>query len=304
MYWPIALLLARDSAAAKVVILFGRAMQTTTLIFFWDYDTQWGADRSRSPGVKSWGNHEFENTKVLLDLLAQYDIPACFGVVGAAALPGQHPYHDPAQIRSIHTAGHEIASHTHRHEWLPALRRAELLDTLRCSKEALEQCIGAPVISFVPPFNQPFDYPAGWSFSLSERREVGRERTDLKRLCVALRETGYRFCRVSYRPIHVRLAEQLFRREFNRPGQVETIAGIQCIRLNTPGGFGEAAQRTIEAYLGRGGIWVLYGHPHSLHQSGSSQSLEALQQLLRHVLQWRSAGKVRCAQPRDLVGGE
>ena len=56
------------------------------LIIFWDYDTQWGADRSRSPGgAKTWGNLEFENTERLLELHAQYGVPACFAVVGAAA---------------------------------------------------------------------------------------------------------------------------------------------------------------------------------------------------------------------------
>src|SRR5215470_10951843 len=81
-------------------------------MIFWDYDTQWGADRSRSGGgPKSWGALDFENTERLLQLHEQFDIPACFAVVGAAALPGSRPYHDPEQIRRIHQAGHEVASH-------------------------------------------------------------------------------------------------------------------------------------------------------------------------------------------------
>src|SRR5438309_3867691 len=91
-----------------------------TLVFFWDYDTQWGGDRSRSPGGrKAWGAAEFENTELLLELHAAHDLPACFAVVGAAALPGERPYHDQAQIRRIACAGHEIASHGFEHEWLP-----------------------------------------------------------------------------------------------------------------------------------------------------------------------------------------
>src|SRR5436189_6081791 len=129
-----------------------------TFVMFWDYDTQWGADRSRSGGgAKTWGHKEFENTERLLDLHGQFSVPACFAVVGAAALPGARPYHDPAQIRRIHAAGHEVASHSFRHDWLPALGRDALIETLRRSKETLEDCIGAPVTSFVPPFNQPYD---------------------------------------------------------------------------------------------------------------------------------------------------
>src|ERR1035437_987735 len=90
-------------------------------VIFWDYDTQWGGDRSRSPGgPKNWGRLDFENTERLLELHAQFNIPACFAVVGAAALPGLRPYHDPDQIRRIHAAGHEIASHSFQHDWLPA----------------------------------------------------------------------------------------------------------------------------------------------------------------------------------------
>jgi len=144
---------------------------TGTLLFFWDYDTQWGADRSRNPSrSRTWGQFDFEHTERLLELHAEYVVPACFAVVGAAALPGQRPYSDPAQVRRIHAMGHEVASHSFRHEWLPGLDRHSLLEALRASKNALEQCVGASVISFVPPYNQPFDYPPGWSFSLSERR--------------------------------------------------------------------------------------------------------------------------------------
>ncbi|MGH7633973.1 MAG: polysaccharide deacetylase family protein, partial [Gemmatimonadaceae bacterium] len=144
--------------------------ETPLVMVFWDYDTQWGADRSRSTQRSSdWGAREFPNTDRLLEVHARYNVPACFAVVGAAALPGARPYHDADQIRRIHGAGHEIASHSFRHEWLPGLGRDALRETLSSSKSALEQCIGAPVTTFVPPFNQPFDYASRWAFSVSER---------------------------------------------------------------------------------------------------------------------------------------
>src|SRR5580693_551116 len=102
-------------------------MKPAQLLMFWDYDTQWGGDRSRAGfGPRNWGALDFENTETLLGLHEKFRVPACFAVVGAAALPGVRPYHDPAQIRRIHQCGHEIASHGFRHEWVPGLQRPEL----------------------------------------------------------------------------------------------------------------------------------------------------------------------------------
>ncbi len=272
------------------------------LLLFWDYDTQWGADRSRTAGgPKDWGSLEFENTERLLSLHAKYEVPACFAVVGSAALPGERPYHDPAQIRRIHAAGHEVASHSHRHEWLPGLDSHRLRETLRSSKDALEQCIGSPVSAFVPPWNAPFDHPRSWSFSLSERREAGSDRTDLGRLCGALREAGYRFCRVAYRPILQRLADRLLRRRFDHLGRLETINGLACARLNTPGGFGEDTLKSLERNVQRGGLVVAYGHPHSLTLP-TSQDERHLVPFLERVRELRSRGLLQVVRPRDLSG--
>ena len=272
-----------------------------TLLFFWDYDTQWGADRSRlGGGGKDWGHLEFTNTEELLDLHAQYDVPACFAVVGSAALPGNRPYHDPEQVRRIHQAGHEVASHSHRHEWLPKLRRPSLLETLRQSKDTLEQCIGAPVVTFVPPYNQPFDYAARWSISLAERREAGADRTELGLLCEALRETGYLFCRVAYRPIHVRTAEYLLGRRLDRPERLMGIAGVTCVRLNTSCGFHDSATAMLHRCADRGGLVVVYGHPHSL-RAGGSQDVSKLMPFLKQVQRLRQDGRIVTRLPRQLL---
>jgi hypothetical protein len=279
-----------------------RRERSPVLLFFWDYDTQWGADSSRSPGgCKTWGHLEFENTERLLELHAEHDVAACFAVVGAAALPGERPYHDPAQIRRIHAAGHEVASHSLRHEWLPGLTPLELRRTLRTSKDALEQCIGAEVTSFVPPFNQPFDYPPGWSFSLSERQTAGEHRTDLTRLCAMLVETGYSFARVAYRGLLQRVAEKIIGRELHRPSRLERISGLACLRLNVPVGFGASSRKLLADHLDDDGIWLLWGHPHSVTASDSPQSLELFEGLLRQVAEWRAAGRLRITRPRDLL---
>lgn len=277
-------------------------MTGAKLLLFWDYDTQWGADRSRSGGgPKDWGRLEFENTERLLELHARYDVEACFAVVGAAALPGERPYHDPAQIRRIHEAGHEIASHSFQHEWLPGLHRKALKETLKDSKDALEQCIGAPVVSFVPPFNQPFDYPAGWSFSLSERKAVKKERTDLQRLCEALGECGYRFCRVCYRPLAQRFADRFRRKRLARPVHPENISGVTCLRLNTHAGFDESIKAAVCRCAAQGGWVVVYGHPHAL-SSGHSQGESFFVPFLDLITGLRKAGMLTVCLPREITG--
>lgn len=271
-----------------------------SLLFFWDYDTQWGGDRSRiRGGPKTWGLLEFENTERLLELHAEYDVPACFAVVGSAALPGERPYHDPSQIRRIHEAGHEVASHSHRHEWLPGLNTTALRETLYASKEALEQCIGSPVTSFVPPWNQPFDYPRRLSISLSERREVRSQRTDLRRLCETLADTGYRFCRVAYRSLYERLIDRLTNRS-EAPRRPEKIAGVTCLRLNGFG-FSLAMPRLVDRCMVSGGFAVIYAHPHSI-RLGGTQDESRLVPFLKLVHDYRRAGHLRICLPRDIDG--
>ncbi len=276
---------------------------TGRLLVFWDYDTSWGTDPARFPkatGADDLGHLEFAHTERLLELHGQFGIPACFAVVGAAALPGNRPYHDPAQIRRIHAAGHEVASHSFHHEWLPALNRGALVETLRRSKAALEDCIGAPVTSFVPPYNQPFDYVAGWSFSLFERRTVPTDRTDVRRLCEALQETGYGFCRVAYRPLRLRLVERLLGRRVPRPSRLESIAGVTCVRLYASAGFDAAAATIVDHCVASGGIAVVYGHPHSLG-CGNAQDGIWLRPFLERVDQLRRGGRIQVCLPRDLL---
>ena len=272
-----------------------------SLLMFWDYDTQWGGDRSRTPGgPKDWGHLEFGNTDRLLELHAEYGVPATFAVVGAAALPGERPYHDPAQVRRIHASGHEVASHSFRHEWLPGLDRAGLLETLRASKDALEQCIGAPVNSFVPPYNQPFDYPEGMAISIAERREAGRHRTGLGDLCAALKETGYAFCRVSYRTVAEKIWEIVSRKQKDAPASIEVIRGIRCTRMNAPGGFNAQAHRVLDLCASKGGIVVVGGHPHSLH-AGNTQDEQMLVPFLAHARDLHKQGMLRLLLPRDII---
>jgi hypothetical protein len=272
-------------------------------VIFWDYDTQWGADQSRSRRLgPEVGMAEFVHTERILELHAEYAIPACFAVVGAAALPGARPYHDPAQVRRIGESGHEVASHSFQHEWLPGLSGPGLRETLRRSRDALEQCLGKPVETFVPPFNEPRDYPGRLAISVSERRGARRARTNLPGLCETLREVGYRLCRVAYQPLPLRLARLVPGGEALLPREPVQIRGVRCIRLNSGCGFGESAERMLDRCARRGGLAVVYAHPHSLGGPGA-QNEANLVRFLARVAGMRAEGRIAVRLPRELLGG-
>lgn len=275
-----------------------------TLLMFWDYDTQWGRDRSRLRRDPGWqGIDEFTCTERLLELHGTHNVPACFAVVASAALPGERPYHDPDQIRAIHAAGHEVASHTMRHEWIPGLSPLELRDNLRSSRRIIEECIGAPVTTLVPPYNRPFDCPPRWSISIAERREAGRVRTSLPGLCEALAETGYTFCRVAYRPFWERWREKLTGRQRHRPSRLERIASLSCLRLNCPRGFDQDALAVVERVVREGGCALAWGHPHALIQDGSEHQHHVATFLAR-VAALRASGDLDILTPRGLLAHE
>jgi len=272
---------------------------TGKLLFFWDFDAQWGAERSRSfGGVKKWGFEEFVNTEQLLEIHDQFKIPACFAVVGSVALPGSHPYHDPELIKKISNAGHEIASHGLKHEWIPEMGIKALKRDLEFSKEILEQCIGKPITTFVPPFNQPFDYKVKGSISLSERKIQKNLRIDIPKLCDVLFEVGYRVARIAYSNIFERILS-LGKVTTQKTVKMENIHGIRTIRLNGPSGFGINALTRLQHAVHKNEFVIIYGHPHSI-SGNTSQSLKYLLPFLTEVSTLINEKKLQIILPGDL----
>jgi len=106
-------------------------------------------------------------TTRILQLFDQYDLRATFFVV--AELAEEHP----ELIRTISTAGHEIASHTVSHPSLPSLSTTEIRDEVRESKMLLERIADTPVEGFRAPTCQLDDrvysalVDAGYTYSSS-----------------------------------------------------------------------------------------------------------------------------------------
>ncbi len=84
-------------------------------------------------------------TQVILDLLAAAQSRATFFVLGWVAR------RQPALVRSIVAAGHELASHGYNHRRVDAQTAEEFRLDIRAAKETLENIAGIPVTAYRAP---------------------------------------------------------------------------------------------------------------------------------------------------------
>jgi polysaccharide deacetylase family protein (PEP-CTERM system associated) len=98
-------------------------------------------------------------TRWLLDSLAAHEVRATFFVLGQAA------QQNPALIRAIHQAGHELASHGWSHSRLHLLTPALFREEIKKSKALLEGLTGAAVVGFrAPTFS--LDHSTSWAIDV------------------------------------------------------------------------------------------------------------------------------------------
>ncbi len=81
----------------------------------------------------------------LLDQLERFETRATFFVIGEVARQ------NPALVRAIHRAGHELASHSWDHRRLHALTPDVFREDVRRTKDTLEQLTGEPVVGYRAP---------------------------------------------------------------------------------------------------------------------------------------------------------
>jgi len=84
-------------------------------------------------------------TKIILDLLADAQVRATFFVLGWVA------QRQPALVRSIIAAGHELASHGFHHRRVDQQLADEFREDVRIAKHLLEDVAGAPVTAYRAP---------------------------------------------------------------------------------------------------------------------------------------------------------
>lgn len=81
----------------------------------------------------AWGN---EDTQQLIDILAQYNVPATFFVVGEWV----DKY--PESVKALHDAGHEVMNHSNTHAHYPQLSADEVVADLNACNDKIEQVTG------------------------------------------------------------------------------------------------------------------------------------------------------------------
>ncbi len=182
-----------------------KTFNTKKIILIWDFDGAIGQINATYPYNFNFDKFEEEinNIHYILDKLEEYKIKTCFAITGFSAEKGLYPYVFPELINQIATKGHEIASHSWKHEWTSIFTENQIEKSLIRSKKSLESVINGNIVcGFVPPHNRPMTWFRRGAFSLGDRGifpffKMG----DNQKLINLLKKNNYKWVRVSYRNI-------------------------------------------------------------------------------------------------------
>jgi peptidoglycan/xylan/chitin deacetylase (PgdA/CDA1 family) len=238
-------------------------------------------------------NADYEGTNILLKVLQHHDVKVTFGVVGQVALPGKKWDSCQEQIREIHQSGHEIASHSMTHRYLPSLRDEELFKEGAESKHALEECICSSIQGFIPPFNRPSHFPEGGAFSLSELFGFdgrGRGRQGVGSMLRTLGAAGFGWSRVSFESKYHQLGRRLGIVAERAPRQPFVFEKMVAVPLHHTG-FGKDASLLIQRWQAKDLVLTLYGHPNQ-SLSANGQNANELDRFLSELRPARDEGKL------------
>ena len=245
-------------------------MKTKKIILIWDFDGPIGQINSTLPYNFHFEQFEKEinNVRWLLDFLKEQNIKCCFAITGFSAEDGVYPYVFPELIKEIADHGHEVASHSWKHEWIPLFTSEQINRSLKRSKKALEQAVSQEqsVFGFVPPHNRPMTWWQKGAFSLGDRGvypffKMG----NMENLLQLLKKNDYRWVRISYKNILTKIG--LTRK--NITGRIYAHKGIFVLE-NHYTGFDEKVIRHIlttsyESY-------TISAHPFMLSLDNKSES--------------------------------
>ena len=91
----------------------------------------------------AWG---YDDTEELINILAEYDVPATFFVVGAWV----DKY--PESVKQLHDAGHKIANHSNSHPYMTKLSTAQMSAELSACNQKIKSITGYEPTLFRPPY--------------------------------------------------------------------------------------------------------------------------------------------------------
>ena len=91
----------------------------------------------------AWGN---DDTEQLISILAEYDVPATFFVVGAWV----DKY--PESVKALSDAGHQIQNHSNTHPYMSKLSAEQITDELASCNKKIENITGVRPNLLRPPY--------------------------------------------------------------------------------------------------------------------------------------------------------
>ena len=244
------------------------------IILIWDFDGPIGQVNSTYPYNFNFSNFEIEinNVKNLLKILDDYKIKCCFAITGFSAEKGVFPYTFPNLIKEIQNKGHEIASHSWRHEWLPLFKVNQIDKSLKRSKLALERAIDnqQEVVGFVPPHNRPMSWIQRGAFSLGDLGlfpffKLGNNQSVIS----LLKQNDYRWIRVSYKNI---LTKLLFLKR-NMTGKIFKYKNVLILENHYTGFDNKVIEHILNSNFE---TYTISAHPLMLSFQNKNESKENL----------------------------
>ncbi len=91
----------------------------------------------------AWGN---DDTEQLINILAEYDVPATFFVVGAWV----DKY--PESVKQLSDAGHQVQNHSNTHPYMTELSKEQMKNELDSCNKKIEAITGKCPTLFRPPY--------------------------------------------------------------------------------------------------------------------------------------------------------
>ena len=91
----------------------------------------------------AWGN---DDTEQLIEILAEYQVPATFFVVGAWV----DKY--PESVKALADAGHQIQNHSNTHPYMSKLSPSQMVDEINSCNQKIEAVTGVCPTLIRPPY--------------------------------------------------------------------------------------------------------------------------------------------------------
>jgi peptidoglycan/xylan/chitin deacetylase (PgdA/CDA1 family) len=266
------------------------------LIVIWDYDTPLTRITATKPYDYKFEKclQEEEDVKTILESVKDKDAPMTFAIVGYGAEPSVKPFDIRHMIRRIFEEGHEVASHSWKHEWFPYLTRYQMEKTLSRSKFVLEEIVGkGNITGFVPPHDRPYTWWSKFAFSLGDRAlypfhpgaSIGAVADELVR-------QNYKWYRTTYRSLWNKLwnwkGEDY---EFRLKRQWVDHKGLVCFQ-GTYNGFNKGAQELMKKAVETNATLVIVGHPAALSLPGAG-NIDNYRSFMELAFRHKEDGKLK-----------